>query len=133
MIYRIKNIAKYTFNRMKCKGIKEEATIYNIWQCISSCITKNKGYPILSSWAFTIYDRSFIQTFIVFNTDGMTPRLISHKNTNTPLATTVIDEGILFRNITAICKTFKNAVIRRLIRMMFCIGTTVITTCCFNL
>ena len=118
---------------MQCKGVKEKASICIVWQCIDSSIAKDKGYTVLGSWAFTIYDGTFIQTFIVFDTNGMAPRLISHKYADAPLATAVIDEGILFRNITTIGKAFKNAVICWLIRMMFCIGPTIITTCCFNL
>ena len=118
---------------MKCKGVKEKASICIVWQCIGSCIAKDKGYTVLGSWAFTIYDGPFIQTFIIFDTNGMAPRLIRHKYANAPLATAIIDEGILFRNITTICKTLKNAIVRWLIRMMLCIRTAIITACCFNL
>ena len=93
---------------MQCKGVKEKASICVIWQYKGSCIAEDKGYAVLGSLAFTIYDGTFIQTFIVFDADRMAPRLISQKYANAPLATTIIDEGILFRNITTIGKAFKN-------------------------
>ena len=87
---------------MERKGIKEKTTICLIWQFIKRRITMHKAYTIASSWAFTINQSLFIKSFIVFDANGVTTRLVRHKNADTALATAIIDEGIFLANMTAI-------------------------------
>ena len=87
---------------MECKGIKEKASICLSWQFIERRITVHKTHPIARCWAFTIDKSLFLQSFIVFDADRVTARLVSHKNANTALATAIIDEGMFLANMTAI-------------------------------
>ena len=118
---------------MECKGIKEKASICLSWQFIERRITMHKAYTIASSWAVTINKSLFIQSFIVFYTNGVTTRLVCHKNADTALATAVIDEGIFLANMTTICQALQHTIIRRLIRMMLRIRPTIIAACCLYL
>ena len=63
----------------------------------------------------------------------MAARLVSHENTNSTLATAIIDEYIFLANMTAIRQALQHAIIRRLVRMMLRIGMTIIATRGFNL
>ena len=87
---------------MECKGIKEKASICLIWQFIERRITQHKTHPIARCWAFTIGKSLFIQSFIVFDSDGMTARLVGHKNANTALATAIVDKGMFLANMTSV-------------------------------